>query len=189
MRIITGKARGLKLETPKNYDIRPTTDRVKESLFNIIGNRIINTKVLDLFAGTGNLGLEAWSRGAKQVVFIDKSNESLKIVKKNIEKTKASNDVKVINMDFSNALNALAKKKEKFDFVFSDPPYNKDLLLKIMNKIDENEILNNGGYLIVERSKQEELTLIPKRFELVREVRYGATYICFLRWQIENNLI
>lgn len=189
MRIITGKARGLKLETPKNYDVRPTTDRVKESLFNIIGSRIIDTKILDLFAGTGNLGLEAWSRRASEIIFVDNSKESLKIIKKNIEKAKAKDDVKIMNTDFSNAIEMLAKQNEKFDFVFSDPPYNKDILIKVMDKIDKNEILNIGGYLIIERSKQEELTLIPENFELVREVRYGATYICFLRWQKAENLI
>ena len=189
MRIITGKARGLKLETPKNYDIRPTTDRVKESLFNIIGTRIINAKILDLFAGTGNLGLESWSRGASEVIFVDKSKESLKIIEKNIEKAKAIDYVKIIKNDFSSAIDILSKKNDKFDFVFSDPPYNKDILKKVMKKIAENEILNTGGYLIIERSKEEELTLIPDNFELVREVRYGATYICFLRWQKADNLV
>lgn len=189
MRIITGKVRGLKLETPKNYDVRPTTDRVKESLFNIIGTRIIDTKILDLFAGTGNLGLESWSRRAKEIVFVDNSKESLKIINKNIEKAKAKNDVKIINADFSNAIEILSKQNEKFDFVFADPPYNKDILVKVMDKIAKNEIINSGGYLIIERSNQEELTLIPENFELVREVRYGITYICFLRWQKADNLI
>lgn len=86
MRIITGKARGLKLVTPKNYLVRPTADRVKEALFNIIQSRIPGSTVLDAFAGTGNLGLEAWSRGAEQVVYFDKSRESLKLVKANVEK-------------------------------------------------------------------------------------------------------
>ena len=82
MRIITGRARGLKLTTPKNWDVRPTADRVKESLFNIIGSKIIGAQVLDLFAGTGNLGLESWSRGAEKIVFTDTSKESLRLVVK-----------------------------------------------------------------------------------------------------------
>ncbi len=86
MRIITGKARGLKLVTPKNYLVRPTADRVKEALFNIIQRRIPGSMVLDAFAGTGNLGLEAWSRGAEKVFYFDKSRESLKLVKANVEK-------------------------------------------------------------------------------------------------------
>ena len=96
MRIITGKARGLKLTTPKNMDVRPTSDRVKESLFNIIGTKIVGTRVLDLFAGTGNLGLEAWSRGAEKVVFIDESQASLQLVRSNITKAKAEKETKLV---------------------------------------------------------------------------------------------
>ena len=96
MRIITGKARGLQLTVPKNYDVRPTADRVKESVFNIIGSKIINATVLDLFAGTGNLGLESWSRGAKSITFIDESKESLRLVKSNIAKCRAENDCTVL---------------------------------------------------------------------------------------------
>ena len=96
MRIITGKARGLKLVTPKNYLVRPTADRVKEALFNIIQSRIPGSMVLDAFAGTGNLGLEAWSRGAEKVFYFDKSRESLKLVKANVEKARAAEDVTMI---------------------------------------------------------------------------------------------
>lgn len=86
MRIITGKARGLKLVTPKNYLVRPTADRVKEALFNIIQNRVVGANILDAFAGTGNLGLEAWSRGAEKIIFFDQSRESLKLVMANVKK-------------------------------------------------------------------------------------------------------
>ena len=96
MRIITGRARGLKLTTPKNWDVRPTADRVKESLFNIIGSKIIGAQVLDLFAGTGNLGLESWSRGAEKIVFTDTSKESLRLVESNIAKCRAQDDTETI---------------------------------------------------------------------------------------------
>ena len=96
MRIITGKARGLKLVTPKNMQVRPTSDRVKESLFNIIGTKIIGAKVLDLFAGTGNLGLEAWSRGAEKIVFVDENPTSLQLVMSNIKKAKAEKETNTI---------------------------------------------------------------------------------------------
>ena len=96
MRIITGKARGLKLTVPKNMDVRPTADRVKESLFNIIGTKIIGARVLDMFAGTGNLGLESWSRGAAAVTFVDESRESLRLVQSNIVKCRAEADVQVL---------------------------------------------------------------------------------------------
>ena len=97
MRIITGKARGLHLNVPKNYDVRPTADRVKESLFNIIGAKIVGSAVLDLFAGSGNLGLESWSRGARFVQFVDNSRTSLKLTDSNIVKCRAEADCKVWN--------------------------------------------------------------------------------------------
>ena len=100
MRIITGKARGLKLTVPKNMDVRPTADRVKESLFNIIGTKIIGARVLDMFAGTGNLGLESWSRGAAAVTFVDESRESLRLVQSNIVKCRAEADVQVLKGRF-----------------------------------------------------------------------------------------
>ena len=107
MRIITGKARGLKLTVPKNMDVRPTADRVKESLFNIIGTKIIGARVLDMFAGTGNLGLESWSRGAAAVTFVDESRESLRLVQSNIVKCRAEADVQVLKGSVVNIIEHL----------------------------------------------------------------------------------
>ena len=120
MRIITGKARGLKLVTPKNYLVRPTADRVKEALFNIIQSRIPGSTVLDAFAGTGNLGLEAWSRGAEQIVYFDKSRESLKLVRANVEKARAGEAVTLIHTDAVNGLAMMAQQGKLFDVIFSD---------------------------------------------------------------------
>ena len=119
MRIITGKARGLQLTVPKNYDVRPTADRVKESVFNIIGSKIINATVLDLFAGTGNLGLESWSRGAKSITFIDESKESLRLVKSNIAKCRAENDCTVLKGSAPQVAERMAQQGQRFDFAFS----------------------------------------------------------------------
>ena len=127
MRIITGKARGLKLVTPKNYLVRPTADRVKEALFNIIQFDIAGD-VLDLFAGTG---LEAWSRGAEQIVYFDKSRESLKLVKANVEKARAGEQVTLIHTDAVNGLAMMAQQGKAFDVIFSDPPYDKGLNRKM----------------------------------------------------------
>ena len=110
MRIITGRARGLKLTTPKNWDVRPTADRVKESLFNIIGSKIIGAQVLDLFAGTGNLGLEGWSRGAEKIVFTDTSKESLRLVESNIAKCRAQDDSETICGDACQLIGRLHKR-------------------------------------------------------------------------------
>lgn len=138
MRIITGKARGLKLVTPKNYLVRPTADRVKEALFNIIQSRIPGSTVLDAFAGTGNLGLEAWSRGAEKVFYFDKRRESLKLVRANVEKARAVDAVTLIHTDAVNGLAMMAQQKRQFDIIFSDPPYDKGLNQKVV------EALENG---------------------------------------------
>ena len=118
MRIITGKARGLKLTVPKNMDVRPTADRVKESLFNIIGTKIIGARVLDMFAGTGNLGLESWSRGAAAVIFVDESRESLRLVQSNIVKCRAEADVQVLKGSAVNIIEHLHHQGSTFDFAF-----------------------------------------------------------------------
>lgn len=181
MRIITGKARGLKLITPKNMDVRPTSDRVKESFFNIIGTKIVGTHVLDLFAGTGNLGLEAWSRGAEKIVFIDESQTSLQLVRSNIAKAKAEKDTKVIKGNAVKIIADLAANGEKFDFIFCDPPYNKGLPAKIIEQAAKHDIVSLGGYLIIEHSQHESLPELPVKFEIIRCEKYGETLISFLR--------
>ena len=181
MRIITGKARGLKLTTPKNMDVRPTSDRVKESLFNIIGTKIVGTRVLDLFAGTGNLGLEAWSRGAEKVVFIDESQASLQLVRSNITKAKAENETKVLKGNAVKVIADLAARGERFDFVFCDPPYNKGLPAQIIEQVAKYEIVVPGGYLVVEHSQHEILPELPLKLEIIRSEKYGETLISFLR--------
>ena len=182
MRIITGRVRGLKLTTPKNWDVRPTADRVKESLFNIIGSKIIGAQVLDLFAGTGNLGLESWSRGAEKIVFTDTSKESLRLVESNIAKCRAQDDTETICGDACQLIGRLYKKGMSFDFVFADPPYNKGLVQKVIAALAESPLLNDGGYLIAEHSAHDELGTLPSQFELVRCETYGETKISFIRF-------
>lgn len=182
MRIITGKVRGLQLTVPKNMDVRPTADRVKESLFNIIGSKIIGAKVLDLFAGTGNLGLESWSRGAEQIAFIDESKESLRLVNSNINKCRAQENCKVHKGNAVTIAAHLASEGERFDFAFCDPPYNKGWVEQIIGLFPDHAFLQEGGYLIVERSAHNELPPLPECLENVREQKYGETYINFLRY-------
>lgn len=182
MRIITGRARGLQLTTPKNMDVRPTADRVKESVFNIIGSKIIGAKVLDLFAGTGNLGLESWSRGAEAITFIDESKESLRLVESNIAKCRAQADCTVIKGNAVNVIDRLYRQGQRFDFAFCDPPYNKGWLDKIAAALQAAPLFKEGGYLIVERACHEEITLLPQEYELVRSEKYGETLIDFIRF-------
>ena len=186
MRIITGRARGLQLNTPKNFDVRPTADRVKESVFNIIGSKIIGTKVLDLFAGTGNLGLESWSRGAEAITFIDESNESLRLVQNNIAKCRADKDCTVIKGNAVNVIDRLHKQGQLFDFAFCDPPYNKGWIEKIINALVTSPVLNQGGYLVVERAVHEAIDNLPTAFELVRSEKYGETIVDFIYYNGEN---
>lgn len=182
MRIITGRARGLQLTTPKNMDVRPTADRVKESVFNIIGSKIIGARVLDLFAGTGNLGLESWSRGAEAITFIDESKESLRLVESNIAKCRAQADCMVIKGNAVNVIDRLYRQGQRFDFAFCDPPYNKGWLDKIVAALKAAPLFKEGGYLIVERACHEEITLLPQEYELVRSEKYGETLIDFIRF-------
>lgn len=186
MRIITGQARGLQLTTPKNFDVRPTADRVKESVFNIIGSKIIGTQVLDLFAGTGNLGLESWSRGAEGITFIDESKESLRLVQANITKCRADKDCTVIKGNAVNVIERLYKQGKTFDFAFCDPPYNKGWIAKIITALNTYPVLNHGGYLVVERAVHEVLEDMPAAFELVRSEKYGETIVDFVYYNREN---
>lgn len=180
MRIITGKARGLQLAVPKNYDVRPTADRVKESVFSIIGSKIIDAKVVDLFAGTGNLGLESWSRGAETITFIDASRESLRLVESNINKCRANEACRIYKGDATEVVQRLQKQGECFDFAFCDPPYNKGWIEKIVKVLSEHPFLKSGGYLVVERSVLNELPQLPECYELVRSCKYGETIVDFI---------
>lgn len=182
MRIITGKARGLKLNVPKNMDVRPTADRVKESLFNIIGTKILDARILDLFAGSGNLGLESWSRGAKNVIFVDESAISIKLVESNIAKCRAESDVEVIKGNALQIIEKLYRQEKNFEIIFCDPPYNKNLVALVLKKLVKFPIISDGGYLIIEHAKHESICFLDARFELVREEFYGETMVTFLKF-------
>ena len=186
MRIITGKARGLQLTVPKTYDVRPTADRVKESVFNIIGSKIIGAKVLDLFAGTGNLGLESWSRGAEKCTFIDESRESLRLVQSNIKKCRAEADCVTVKGSAPAVAERLYNEGKRFDFVFCDPPYNKGWIERMIEVLGRCPFLQEGGYLVVERSAHDELPSLPTGYELVRSEKYGETLIDFIYCNIST---
>ena len=172
MRIITGKARGLKLKTPTGFNTRPTSDRVKESLFSILNGLIDFAAVgavLDIFAGTGALGLEAMSRGATSVTFIDTATTAL--IGDNITRAKFDN-CRNLRGDFDKILRRLSKEGATFDLIFSDPPYDKGLAQRSLTLIEELGLLNVGGLIIVEHGTTETL---GSDFELIRQVTYGNT--------------
>ncbi len=179
MRIISGQARGTILYTLEGDSTRPTLDRVKESLFNIIQSKIKESIVLDLFAGSGALGIETLSRGAKKLVLCDKSKQAINIIKKNLEKTRLSKNAIIINDDYKNAIK---KMEDKFDIIFIDPPYMEDIAVKSVKDIIENNLLNEEGLIILETDdEQREIQQLQKINVNVQDLRrYGRVKLIFL---------
>ena len=168
MRVVTGTARGMKLLEPEGMDIRPTTDVVKEALFNIIQFDIEGRRVLDLFAGTGQLGIEALSRGAASAVFVDQSKAAVKLVKANLEKTRLTGG-KVVQGDSISYLSG----PEKFDLVFLDPPYDSGLLENALKKLFAFDKLHTGGIIVCESSAEKQLPEPEAPYALLKSYRYG----------------
>ena len=157
MRVISGMARGTKLYTLEGSNTRPTLDRVKEALFNIIQYDLEGSYILDLFAGSGSLGIESLSRKAKFCAFCDNSYEAISIIKKNIEKTRFNDLSKVYNMAYDKALLKMKDDDLKFDIVFLDPPYETDYIQKSLELIIKYELLNDDAILILETDDQDRI--------------------------------
>ena len=181
MRIISGRARGTKLYTLEGDSTRPTLDRVKESIFNIIQSDIKDCIFLDLFAGSGAIGLEAASRGAKKVILCDKSKDAMQIIKKNIMKTHLENVVRTYLLDFRALLND--KLNEKLDIVYIDPPYESDFAIQAVNIILENDLITKDSLIMIETDRKEEIEEKLKKVDLriVDERKYGRAEILFLK--------
>ena len=175
MRIIGGKNKGKKLKSFEGQDIRPTSDRARESLFNILGGRILGCDFLDLCSGTGGVGLESYSRGANSVTFVDSSHKSLNLAKENANSIGLDKDFVL-----STAENFVKKTDKKFDIIFFDPPYIFDGVSEILTVIKERKILKDGGLFIYERvaDKQSKEVL---GFELYQSRKYGIAVFDFYR--------
>ncbi|MBP2640163.1 MAG: methyltransferase [Firmicutes bacterium] len=184
MRIITGSAKGTKLKTPQGFNTRPTADRVKESLFNILGPQIKDAMVLDLFAGTGNLGLEALSRGARHAVFVDHDSASVGIVKENAVRTKLTEKTEVYRNDVLKILLRFKHEKRFFDIVFCDPPYNQGWVQQVLAFFDAHSLLNPCGLLIFEHSRHDMLPSDLKALQVDRVEFYGETVLSFVTIRI-----
>ena len=170
MRVITGIARGRKLKELPGLDTRPTTDKVKESVFNIVQFDVEGRRVLDLFAGTGQLGIEALSRGAASCTFVDVRKEAAAVVRENLAHTKLAEQARVIQGDY---LAFLTGCREKFDLVFLDPPYHGDLLEKALETIAKIDIMTENGIIVCESAAEEVLPELAAPYEKGREYRYG----------------
>ena len=182
MRIISGSARGRRLLTPKDSQIRPTSDRVKESLFSILTVLLGNfsgRRVLDIFAGTGNLGIEALSRGASEAVFIDENREAAALVKKNLDLAGFADRGTVLHKEALAALNMLGKTGGPFGLVFLDPPYREGLSGKVLDVLAGSKLIDGSSVIIAETAAREEL---PSEFCRLQEFDkrvYGDTAIVF----------
>ena len=179
MRIIAGKFKGRSLITMKDQSIRPTTDRVKESIFNLIQGYVEDAKVLDLFAGSGALGIEALSRGAESVTFADRSNDSIETVNTNLKKV--SGKFNIIRKDFLSTIDYLSARKEKFDIIFLDPPYKQGLDKAAIDKIDEAGILAEDGIIVVERARDDEAIELTKGYRAISVRDYGSVTVMLVQ--------
>lgn len=182
MRVITGVAKGHKLKAPKGMNTRPTTDRIKETIFNILGDIDYNSIVLDLFAGSGSIGIEFLSRGAYKCYFIDNDLSSYKIILENIDKTKLKDKSEIYKNTYDKALRILGNKNINFNYIFLDPPYNKGLVEKSLEIISKHDLLDNKGLIIVEHEKNLDLNKFNDQYE-INTRNYGDTSISFLKYR------
>jgi 16S rRNA (guanine966-N2)-methyltransferase len=179
MRIIAGAYKGRKLKPPADQSVRPTPDRVKEALFSILGNHIEEAVVLDLFAGSGNLGLEALSRGARKCYFGDSSRDSIRLIHENVTHCKAEAFSHILYGDYRNVL---AQLRENIDIVFVDPPYRNQLWEDVLHILSEKGLMNHDGLVVLEHPREVELPQEVYNFRKIKEGRYGTVvlsiYMC-----------
>ena len=178
MRVITGKARGVQLKTPEGDLTRPTADRVKEALFSIIQFDLPGARVLDLFGGTGQLGIEALSRGAKSAVFTDAREDACKLIRENLRRTKLEGQATVLRSDY---LVYLKRCREKFDIILLDPPYAEEYLENSLKFITEIDILQSGGIIVSERPVGKELPYEFPGYERSKDYKYGKILLTIYR--------
>lgn len=181
MRIVSGNNKGRKLYAPHDMTVRPTSDKIKQAIFNMLKEIDGNSIVLDLFAGTGNVGIEFLARGAEKCYFVDISYKSLSFVKKNVELCNLKEKSIIIKNDYEKAILYFAKQNIKFDYIFVDPPYNMNCGSIVLKSIIKNKILNKNGLIIIEGDKSENLfENIDENTINCKEKIYGRTNISII---------
>ena len=183
MRVITGSAKGVRLKTPDGLKTRPTSDRVKEAVFSIVQFEVEGSRFLDLFAGTGQMGIEALSRGASSAVFVDGWKDACSLVRENLKLTRLTDRAKVVNSDY---LTYLQRSSEVFDIIFLDPPYAEIFLENALNKISEIDILSDRGIIICERPAEKQLEFNIPGLQRCKDYRYGKSWITVFRKEPQN---
>lgn len=179
MRVVGGRLKGRVLSSFKGMSIRPTSDKVREAIFNILPRESPFGKVLDLFAGTGAMGIEALSRGAKEAVFVDKDQSAVNIIYKNLETCSLGAEARVLKKDVKSAVKFLAAKGEKFDLIFIDPPYDSSLVNEALKAVSSEGILERDGYLVAESSKRVKVQDGFPGLKRIDERKYGDTAVYF----------
>ncbi len=185
LKIVGGKYRGRKIKSlPKREDtklLRPTTERVKESVFSIINNYLRSSKFLDLFAGTGNVGIEALSRGAEKVIFVENDKRFCKLIAENLKSLGIErNRYEIMCEDFISALKRLKKRKEVFDFIYADPPYERGFYTKIVHMVKNFKLLDRDGILILEEPKKS--PFLENDYFIIERRTYGTTLVTFINF-------
>ncbi len=187
LRIISGNLRGKKLFSVRGIKTRPTADRLRESLFNILASQVRNKKILDLFAGTGALGIEALSRGAKSVVFVDNYINAISIIKKNVTSCNMNEKSKIKQWNILHNLNCIKSTEGIIDLVFMDPPYNKNMIQKTLHHLQSCTWLAKNASIIIEHSFLESIPEDLDCFTITDRRKYGKTIVSFLNYDIHND--
>lgn len=181
MRVIAGKARHIQLKTIESMDTRPTTDRIKETLFNMINNELYDARFLDLFSGSGAIGIEALSRGAKEAVLVEASHKAVLCINENLSKTKLNDSALVLEKDVFQAIKMLEAKGEVFDFIFMDPPYNNEFEKKVLELLKNSCLVDEYTTIIVEASLETDFSyLADMGYEVIKRKAYKTNVHMFI---------
>jgi 16S rRNA (guanine966-N2)-methyltransferase len=187
MRVIAGKARRLQLQTVKGMNTRPTTDRIKETLFNMINDLLYDAVFLDLFSGSGAIGIEALSRGASKAYFVENNTEACNCIKNNLKFTHLEDNAVVMQMSYLDALKKI-NANTACDIIFMDPPYNKELEKEVLIFLSESDLINENSLIIVEASLETDMSYAyGLGFEIIKEKKYKTNKHVFLNCMEKNN--